>query len=79
MSKKLAYLMSLVLLFGMAGGASAADIYWDGGREAWIGHQRTSVEMIYRLIRNMWIREDSVSERYWHITERGMDALEVEL
>jgi len=30
-SKKLVCLMSLVLVFGMAGGAPAVDVYWDGG------------------------------------------------
>lgn len=51
------------------------NIFWDGGQIAYAGLTRTSVEMIYRLIRNMWIREDSISDGYWSITERGREAL----
>lgn len=57
--------------------ADGEDLYWDGGREAWAGTQRTSVEMVYRLIRKMWIKQDgqSAEESYWLITERGRLAI----
>lgn len=51
------------------------NILWDGGRVAYAGITRTSVAMIYRLIRRMWIREDSISTDYWEITETGRQAL----
>ncbi len=51
------------------------NILWDGGRVAYAGLTRTSVAMIYRLIRRMWIREDSISTDYWEITETGRQAL----
>lgn len=50
------------------------NILWDGGCVAYAGSTRTSVAMIYRLIRRMWIREDEDSD-YWIITERGQEAL----
>ena len=51
------------------------NILWDGGRVAYAGITRTSVAMVYRLIRRMWIREDEEGSNYWIITERGKDAL----
>ena len=53
------------------------DIYWDGGRLVYIGLERTSVEMVYRLIRRMWIKQDgqSLNSPYWMITETGRQAL----
>ena len=52
------------------------DIYWDGSQDAYAGHEKTSVEMIYRLIRRIWIRQDNLSDSYWTITERGREALQ---
>ena len=56
------------------------DIFWDGGREVWIGIERTNVAMIYRLLNRMWIKQDSQSlnSPYWMITHRGREALQKE-
>ena len=53
------------------------SLYWDGGLVAYIGNERTSIEMIYRLIRRAWIKQEGQSYKspYWDITERGRDAL----
>ena len=54
--------------------ADGDNIIWDGGRVAYAGNSRTSIELVYRLIRYMFIREDEDSN-YWIITEGGRDAL----
>lgn len=53
------------------------NIYWDGGRDAYIGNSRTSVAMIWRLVRRMWIKQEGqiAYASYWTISQTGREAL----
>lgn len=54
------------------------ELVWAGG-DVWVGLERTNVEMVYRLMRRIWISEDNMQsgDEYmiFHINEWGLAAL----
>jgi len=58
------------------------ELVW-AGREVWVGLERTNTAMVYRLLRLMWISQDSTMHQdddymTFYINERGLAALGVE-